>query len=99
MFDAIGGKDRWCKLKSLYIRANHTEPKMPLPYTSEIWRAIDTFEGTVISVTHDPAQAASAGRVLRLQDGKLTPAQAPSAATDKNNATGNGPSAGAQLVR
>ena len=44
MFDVIGGKDRWCKLKSLYIRANHTEPKMPLPYKSEIWRAIDTFE-------------------------------------------------------
>ena len=44
MFDAIGGKEKWCKLKSLYIKANHTEPQMPLPYTSEIWRAIDTFE-------------------------------------------------------
>ena len=44
MFEAIGGKEKWCRLKSLYIKANHTEPKMPLPYTSEIWRAIDTFE-------------------------------------------------------
>ena len=61
-------------------------------------RAIDTFDGTVVVVTHDPAQAASAGRVLRLQGGKLTPAHAPGAA-DKDNATGNGPSAGAQLVR
>ncbi|MGI9547779.1 MAG: hypothetical protein ACR2MM_11105 [Flavobacteriaceae bacterium] len=44
MFKAIGGKEAWCKLKSLYIKAQHTEPQMPLPYTSEIWRAIDTFE-------------------------------------------------------
>ena len=44
MFDAIGGKEKWCRLKSLYIKANHREPQMPLPYTSEIWRAIDTFE-------------------------------------------------------
>ena len=44
MFTAIGGKDAWCRLKSLYIKARHTEPEMPLPYTSEIWRATDTFE-------------------------------------------------------
>jgi len=44
MFLAIGGKEAWCKLKSLYIKAHHIEPQMPLPYTSEIWRAIDTFE-------------------------------------------------------
>ena len=44
MFEAIGGMEKWCRLKSLYIKANHTEPQMPLPYTSEIWRAIDTFE-------------------------------------------------------
>lgn len=44
MFQAIGGKEAWCRLKSLYIKAQHTEPDMPLPYTSEIWRAIDTFE-------------------------------------------------------
>lgn len=44
MFLAIGGKEKWCRLKSLYIKAKHTEPQMPLPYDSEIWRAIDTFE-------------------------------------------------------
>ena len=44
MFQAIGGKEKWCRLKSLYIKAEHNEPQMPLPYTSEIWRAIDTFE-------------------------------------------------------
>lgn len=44
MFTAIGGKEAWCRLRSLYIKANHTEPQMPIPYTSEIWRAIDTFE-------------------------------------------------------
>ena len=44
MFIAIGGKEKWCRLKSLYIKAEHNEPQMPIPYTSEIWRAIDTFE-------------------------------------------------------
>lgn len=44
MFVAIGGKEAWCRLKSLYIKAEHNEPKMPIPYTSEIWRATDTFE-------------------------------------------------------
>ncbi len=44
MFLAIGGKENWCRLKSLYIKAEHQEPQMPLPYTSEIWRAMDTFE-------------------------------------------------------
>ncbi len=44
MFVAIGGKDAWCRLRSLYIKATHTEPQMTIPYTSEIWRAIDTFE-------------------------------------------------------
>lgn len=44
MFLAIGGMENWCRLKSLYIKAEHTEPKMPMPYTSEIWRALDTFE-------------------------------------------------------
>ena len=44
MFDAIGGKERWCNLRSLYIKAQHEEPQMTIPYRSEIWRAIDTFE-------------------------------------------------------
>lgn len=44
MFEAIGGKEKWCELKSLYIKADHTEPQMVIPYQSEIWRDIDRFE-------------------------------------------------------
>ena len=44
MFDAIGGKKAWCELRSLYIKAEHTEPQMTIPYQSEIWRGIDRFE-------------------------------------------------------
>lgn len=44
MFKAIGGTDAWCELKSLYIKARHTEPQMTLPYQSEIWRGIDHFD-------------------------------------------------------
>ncbi len=44
MFAAIGGKEKWCELRSLYIKAEHTEPQMTIPYQSEIWRAIDRFE-------------------------------------------------------
>ncbi|MDX1410323.1 MAG: hypothetical protein R3330_19365, partial [Saprospiraceae bacterium] len=44
MFEAIGGKDAWCALRSLYIKAEHTEPDMDQPYQSEIWRGIDTFD-------------------------------------------------------
>lgn len=44
MFEAIGGKNNWCNLKSLYIKAEHTEPQMTIPYQSEIWRGIDKFE-------------------------------------------------------
>ena len=44
MFKAIGGKEKWCGLQSLYIKAEHTEPQMDIPYQSEIWRGIDQFE-------------------------------------------------------
>ena len=44
MFEAIGGKVAWCELKSLYIKAEHTEPQMVIPYQSEIWRGMDRFE-------------------------------------------------------
>jgi hypothetical protein len=44
MFDAIGGKEAWCALNSLYIKATHTEPQMSIPYQSEIWRGINRFE-------------------------------------------------------
>ena len=37
MFKAIGGKEKWCGLQSLYIKAEHTEPQMDIPYQSEIW--------------------------------------------------------------
>lgn len=43
MYSAIGGKKAWCELRSLYIKAIHTEPQMHIPYTSEIWRGIDEF--------------------------------------------------------
>jgi len=44
MFETIGGKEAWCDLKSLYIKAEHNEPQMDRPYQSEIWRALDRFE-------------------------------------------------------
>lgn len=44
MFEAIGGMDGWANLRSLYIKALHTEPQMDLPYDSEIWRSVDEFK-------------------------------------------------------
>ncbi|MEQ9423910.1 MAG: hypothetical protein RJQ09_05800 [Cyclobacteriaceae bacterium] len=44
MFEAIGGKKKWASLKSLYIKAVHTQPNLTEPYTSEIWRSIDGFK-------------------------------------------------------
>jgi hypothetical protein len=44
MFDAVGGKQAWAALRALYIKAEHTEPQIPAPYQSEIWRGIDEFE-------------------------------------------------------
>ena len=44
MFAAIGGKQNWCDLRSLYIKAIHHEPQMTIPYQSEIWRAMDKFQ-------------------------------------------------------
>ena len=44
MFNAIGGLERWCEVRSLYIKAEHAEPQMSMPYQSEIWRALDTFQ-------------------------------------------------------
>lgn len=32
MFEAIGGKQAWCELTSLYIKAEHNEPQMTIPY-------------------------------------------------------------------
>ena len=44
MFEAIGGKEAWCQTRSIYIKAEHTEPDMNIPYTSEIWRDLDVFD-------------------------------------------------------
>ena len=44
MFRALGGKEKWASLKSLYIKATHTEPSLEEPYQSEIWRGIDEFK-------------------------------------------------------
>lgn len=44
MFKALGGKERWANLKSLYVKANHTEPGLANPYINQIWRDIDWFK-------------------------------------------------------
>ena len=43
MFEAIGGKEGWCRLESVYIKAEHSEPQMTIPYQSEIWRSMTDF--------------------------------------------------------
>lgn len=44
MFKALGGKEVWAKLKSLYIHAIHEEPNLEYPYESHIWRDLDDFK-------------------------------------------------------
>lgn len=44
MFEAIGGVEKWANIRSLYIKATHTEPSMDKPYQSEIWRGTDEFK-------------------------------------------------------
>lgn len=44
MYEAIGGMEAWCNLRSLYIKAEHHEPQMDIPYTSQIWRDVDIFD-------------------------------------------------------
>ena len=83
MFDAIGGKDAWCDLRSLYIKATHTEPQMTIPYQSEIWRAIDQFELVIEQQNdsfHVKAVTNDAGGTIRYYDDRdtfrlLTPEQ------------------------
>jgi hypothetical protein len=72
MFDAIGGKAGWCALRSLYIKANHSEPQMEIPYQSEIWRGIDVFQ-LVIEQQNDSFHVkgvftAEGGRINYLDD-------------------------------
>lgn len=40
VLNALGGRERWASLASLYIRAVHTEPHLDAPYRSEIWRDV-----------------------------------------------------------
>lgn len=40
MLEAMGGKQNWAALKSVYIRAKHTEPQLELPYINEIWHSM-----------------------------------------------------------
>lgn len=42
MLEALGGRDRWAAIASLYIQAVHTEPHLDRPYRSEIWRDVGT---------------------------------------------------------
>lgn len=44
MFKALGGKEVWAKLKSLYIHAIHEEPNLEHPYKSHIWRDLDALK-------------------------------------------------------
>ena len=41
MYTAIGGKDRWAKLQSYYVKAQHTQPEPGKPYTNQVWRDLN----------------------------------------------------------
>ena len=93
MFKAIGGKEKWCGLQSLYIKAEHTEPQMDIPYQSEIWRGIDQFE-LVIEQQNDSFHAKGVfnkyGGTVRYYDKRdtirvLTEAQLKDEAFDHNH--------------
>ena len=45
-------------------------------------QAVDEFDQTVVMVTHDPAAAAHADRLITLQDGKIVSDAAPGSAAD-----------------
>ena len=75
MFTAIGGKKPWCELKSLYIKATHTEPQKSEPYMSEIWRGIDRFEMVMEQQNDDfhvKAVVDSLGGTVRYYDNRDT---------------------------
>lgn len=40
VLEALGGRQRWAELESLYIEAIHTQEGLDAPYRSEIWRDI-----------------------------------------------------------
>lgn len=53
MLEALGGRGRWAALKSLYIRATHTEKSIPKPYRSEIWRNLDAAQMKIVQQNDD----------------------------------------------
>lgn len=55
MLEALGGRGRWARLKSLYIRATHTEKAIPKPYKSEIWRNFNAVNGTRLKIVQGNA--------------------------------------------
>ena len=44
MMTVSGGNKAWAEVRSLYVKAEHDEPQMDIPYQSQIWRALDTFQ-------------------------------------------------------
>lgn len=53
MLEALGGRENWASLKSLYIRAIHTEKGIDKPYQNEIWRNIDTRQIKIVQQNED----------------------------------------------
>lgn len=44
MYKALGGKEKWAGIKSVYIRAYNKEPQLDDPYLSQIWRDLEDFK-------------------------------------------------------
>lgn len=53
MLSALGGRERWASLVSLYIRATHTEKGVARPYRSEIWRNLDAAQFKIVQQNED----------------------------------------------
>lgn len=53
MLKAIGGRANWAALKSLYIRAIHTEAGLDKPYQNEIWRNLETRQIKIVQQNED----------------------------------------------
>ena len=53
MLKVLGGRARWARLESLYIRAIHTEKTIPKPYKSEIWRNFASAQFKIVHGNED----------------------------------------------
>jgi len=53
MLEAMGGREGWANLESLYIAATHTEPQLDAPYQSEIWRNVGRPEVRILQQRGD----------------------------------------------